>query len=175
VKDRVQPDLISDAGLWAHYTEYPEEGGLYLGPADPLEDYEPPASQPAAEQSAGPTGVRDLRMAKWLDPQCADRGACQSLLFKEEEERLRQANARLLAALEATRLSLVRKCEESRVSFNGEDVDALKLASDAIAAKPARCPLCKYQHGHAIGCDNNPVDIALKASIGARAGDTSGQ
>ena len=24
-----------------------------------------------------------------------------------------------------------------------------------------RCPLCDYQHGHAIGCKNNPVDIAL--------------
>lgn len=24
-----------------------------------------------------------------------------------------------------------------------------------------RCPLCNYQHGHAIGCKNNPVDIAL--------------
>jgi hypothetical protein len=27
-------------------------------------------------------GVKDLRQAKWLDPQCADRGACQSLVFK---------------------------------------------------------------------------------------------
>ena len=28
--------------------------------------------------------------------------------------------------------------------------------------KPAqRCPLCNYQYGHAIGCKNNPVDIAL--------------
>jgi hypothetical protein len=24
-----------------------------------------------------------------------------------------------------------------------------------------RCPLCNYQHGHAIGCKNNSVDIAL--------------
>lgn len=30
------------------------------------------------------------------------------------------------------------------------------------ADQPAqRCPLCNYQHGHAIGCKNNPVDIAL--------------
>ena len=27
-----------------------------------------------------------------------------------------------------------------------------------------RCPLCRYDHGHSIGCDNNPVDIALKAA-----------
>ena len=26
--------------------------------------------------------IKDLRQAKWLDPQCADRGACQSLVFK---------------------------------------------------------------------------------------------
>lgn len=30
--------------------------------------------------------------------------------------------------------------------------------------KGRRCPLCKYQHGHQIGCDNNPVDIELRAS-----------
>jgi hypothetical protein len=45
--------------------------------------------------------------------------------------------------------------------------------SDPTAAQPpqpvqppadARCPLCRYQHGHAIGCENNPVDIALKAA-----------
>lgn len=30
-------------------------------------------------------------------------------------------------------------------------------------AQPARCPQCNYQHGHQIGCENNPVDIALKA------------
>jgi len=27
---------------------------------------------------------------------------------------------------------------------------------------PSRCPMCEYQHGHAIGCKNNPVDIALR-------------
>ena len=32
----------------------------------------------------------------------------------------------------------------------------------------ARCPLCRYQHGHAIGCENNPVDIALSAARQAR-------
>lgn len=26
-----------------------------------------------------------------------------------------------------------------------------------------RCELCGYQHGHAIGCTNNPVDMALTA------------
>lgn len=32
----------------------------------------------------------------------------------------------------------------------------------AHSTAPARCPLCHYQHGHAIGCENNPVDIGLK-------------
>lgn len=27
-----------------------------------------------------------------------------------------------------------------------------------------RCHLCRYQHGHAIGCERNPVDIALAAA-----------
>ena len=31
----------------------------------------------------------------------------------------------------------------------------------AELAKPTRCALCGYQHGHQIGCANNPVDIAL--------------
>jgi len=30
----------------------------------------------------------DLRNAKWLDPQCADRGACQSLIFKRQRKPL---------------------------------------------------------------------------------------
>lgn len=34
-------------------------------------------------------------------------------------------------------------------------------ASEAIEQPAQRCPLCNYQHGHAIGCKNNPVDIAL--------------
>ena len=35
-------------------------------------------------------------------------------------------------------------------------------ASSAIFA--SRCPMCSYQHGHQIGCENNPIDIALRAS-----------
>jgi len=27
-----------------------------------------------------------------------------------------------------------------------------------------RCQLCKYEYGHSIGCENNPVDIALKSN-----------
>jgi len=39
---------------------------------------------------------------------------------------------------------------------------ALAVVEEALAEQPAqRCSLCNYQHGHAIGCKNNPVDIAL--------------
>ena len=41
----------SPAGLWAHMTEYPEEGSAFLGPAD---DPDAPISQPAAESPAAP-------------------------------------------------------------------------------------------------------------------------
>lgn len=37
------------------------------------------------------------------------------------------------------------------------------LSAAPAAPQPARCPQCNYQHGHQIGCENNPVDIALKA------------
>lgn len=33
---------------------------------------------------------------------------------------------------------------------------------EGTSPQPAqRCSLCNYQHGHSIGCENNPVDIAL--------------
>ena len=37
------------------------------------------------------------------------------------------------------------------------------LASAPPAPQAERCKVCNYQHGHQIGCENNPVDIALKA------------
>jgi hypothetical protein len=39
-------------------------------------------------------------------------------------------------------------------------VESAILAMLTASQKP-RCELCGYQHGHAIGCANNPVDIAL--------------
>lgn len=38
---------------------------------------------------------------------------------------------------------------------------AIAAIKEALAALVQRCALCNYQHGHAIGCKNNPVDIAL--------------
>ena len=44
-------------------------------------------------------------------------------------------------------------------------------AMSMLAAAPLRCHLCDYQHGHKIGCLNNPVDIALRAAAPAKEGE----
>ena len=41
------------------------------------------------------------------------------------------------------------------------------LTTPAGAAAMPRCLACNYQHGHQIGCINNPVDIALRAGAAA--------
>ena len=48
---------------------------------------------------------------------------------------------------------------------------AAMLASAPPAPQDKHCPLCKYQHGHQIGCENNPVDIALKAQAAHKIGE----
>ena len=52
----------------------------------------------------------------------------------------------------------IRQLESQSVPVVGE-------ASLEIFA--SRCPMCSYQHGHQIGCENNPIDIALRASAAA--------
>jgi hypothetical protein len=54
----------SPAGLWAHMTEYPEEGSAFLGPAD---DPDAPISQPAAESPAAPVALTEKIIADLLD------------------------------------------------------------------------------------------------------------
>lgn len=44
--------------------------------------------------------VKDLRMSKWLDPECAAHGACQSLKFKPAEERTMMTAATFNALVE---------------------------------------------------------------------------
>jgi len=44
---------------------------------------------------------------------------------------------------------------------------AIAAAIRARGASPQRCTACGYQHGHAIGCVNNPVDIAINARSAA--------
>lgn len=59
-----------------------------------------------------------------------------------------------------------RDREASR-SDNSAMIAFAKACTEPLYTHPApqttRCELCQYQHGHQIGCANNPVDIALKA------------
>ena len=49
------------------------------------------------------------------------------------------------------------ECAERGCMAHDDRVDG-----PGVVVQPAqRCPLCNYQHGHSIGCENNPVDIAL--------------
>lgn len=43
------------------------------------------------------------------------------------------------------------------------DLELDEARADGV---PVPCPLCGYQHGHAIGCANNPVDVALARGVG---------
>lgn len=45
----------------------------------------------------------------------------------------------------------------------------LEAQAQAQPAREPRCAACRYQHGHAIGCVNNPVDIAIRA-LGTKEG-----
>ena len=53
------------------------------------------------------------------------------------------------------------------------DVNTWSLPSSEITGENKRCTLCNYQHGHQIGCENNPVDIALQHGITAMKDSTS--
>jgi len=47
-------------------------------------------------------------------------------------------------------------------------MDAIDKQRQAGVVVSLRCALCNYQHGHMIGCANNPVDKALKAKNAAK-------
>ena len=61
---------------------------------------------------------------------------------------------------------------DSIASKVADDVDARFMQACAARTVPeasssifaSRCPMCSYQHGHQIGCENNPIDIALRAA-----------
>jgi hypothetical protein len=53
-------------------------------------------------------------------------------------------------------------------------IDGQPCPDCAPAAQPGeaepvepRCNLCRYKHGHCIGCPNNPVDLALAEKVNA--------
>lgn len=71
--------------------------------------------------------------------------------------------------LEALRNHLVFAYNEISYRFR-PNIGASIDQCDALlreAAQPERCPLCSYEHGHSIGCPNNPVDIELRRAIDA--------
>jgi hypothetical protein len=74
-----------------------------------------------------------------------------------ERDRLMAENERLRdLAREAA-----NAMEDLRVGGTAPEIIKDIRAVLAQSALNRRCPLCNYQHGHAIGCKNNPVDIAL--------------
>lgn len=89
-----------------------------------------------------------------------------------ELPRLHELNQELLDALK----SCVKVLAHGATTPERQAADPLSAMNvgRALIAKaggvPSRCPLCSYQHGHAIGCENNPVDIALKARASKRGG-----
>ena len=96
------------------------------------------------------------------------------------QERIRQIEAEL--AMSATYadykniMELVLCYGQEKQSFGATNDaergigagDILAKIRAMLAAAPRRCHLCDYQHGHKIGCVNNPVDIALRAAASAK-------
>jgi hypothetical protein len=78
-----------------------------------------------------------------------------------ERDRLMAENERLRD--DAARWDTFRNADSTlTLRLHNSRPDERDTAIDAArAALERRCPLCNYQHGHAIGCKNNPVDIAL--------------
>ncbi len=65
-----------DSGHFRKKLPYGANSGEWI----PLYTASPPAAPSVPASHLQPVG--DLRAAKWLDPECADAGACQSLRFK---------------------------------------------------------------------------------------------
>lgn len=113
--------------------------------------------------------------------------------FMESAETLREAAQRLdeqtvtIRSIEKQRDDLLAALEEALPMVPCGSFDAEKLgelaagghqtaamilrhrAAIASAKGNTRCPLCRYQHGHAIGCANNPVDQTLASVKGGAA------
>lgn len=81
----------SPAGLWGHFTDMPEEGCWYLGPVDPLEDYEPTyKGEPYIERTT--MNIRCDKHERYFDshtgegcPQCAEPVAHEDLMAAADE------------------------------------------------------------------------------------------
>lgn len=110
----VQPVLClhqSEASRLAYQFHTPKIAPLYAAPT--------PQAEPA-------TGIRDLRDAKWLDPQCADRGACQSLIFKAAQAPQAVPQRKHSQWVEC--VTQGRRSRKCRVYFAGEDAVAVQVS-----------------------------------------------
>ena len=58
----------------------------------------------------------------------------------------------------------VKSLEENRKWFSAGWQAARTVPDASSEIFASRCPMCSYQHGHQIGCENNPIDIALRAA-----------
>lgn len=112
----------------------------------------------------------------------AERAHLESWHSKAERETLDADVDVSRQALQDELVRLFTPVEASEITklIRGMDVDTLedlcsfsfrtgvRWAEEAhgITGDSKRCPLCNYQHGHQIGCKNNPVDIALQDGIG---------
>ena len=94
----------------------------------------------------------DAEMAEYRDGAYSDHSSARDQL-----ERFAYA----IAAIQAQGVPDVVQEWKSGVISAQEAM--LKIASSPPAPQAKRCKVCNYQHGHQIGCENNPVDIALKA------------
>ena len=70
-------------------------------------------------------------------------------------------------------LSLGIQVDKDRIKWLESEVARLEACAARTVPEAyseifaSRCPMCSYQHGHQIGCENNPIDIALRASAAA--------
>ena len=104
-------------------------------------------------------------------PAPATQQAASSAVLKA----IREANMQLVRTgddefMLVTYKSAKAQCDGGQCGIGGYCDDCPTPQADSQPA-PVRCPACSYQHGHAIGCENNPVDISLaaQAPVAARA------
>jgi len=74
---------------------------------------------------------------------------------------------RAQAQLASLKRSMRKTLEDATVRAMHKVMAEFEAKSDERVMKmpKQRCTLCNYQHGHAIGCKNNPVDIAIAKMV----------
>ena len=102
----------------------------------------------------------------------AKKVATCSLTNHEANARLIEAAPNLLAKLKEIVSQIDQGGTDGKVFARDHCITAARAAIAEATGGDRRCQLCGYQHGHAIGCRNNPVDQAL-AGIAAAGGEAA--